>query len=936
VIGLETRGGIIGRERELADIERLRVEPQLGVALLVGEAGIGKTAVWEAALAQAAEAGSEVLSIRPVEAEAKLAFAALADLLGPVVDAGLADLPEPQRQAIEVTLLRAAPEARPLDRRAVATGVCSLIRARASEIPVVIAVDDYPWLDRESAFVLSFALRRLRQSPVLVLLTARLQPGSAPSNFDFDRILGDHFDRISLGALSLSSIQRLIRERLGQVLVGRELRRVAQASGGNPLFAIELARAMVERGFEPSPGEPLVVSRDVGDLLGNRIRQLPVGTRHALLLAGSLSRPDLEVMSRLIGAGGVLALEVAEQQGIVMIERGRIRFTHPLLASSVYSSASPEELRAVHAQLAKAVRDTEEQARHLALAVEGTDETVAHRLELAASQADRRAAPHAAVELADLACRLTPGERVEAHERRAFDLVQYIYHAGDAGDARRRTEEFIAELSPGPRRARAFLFLARILHDIGTSTESITCGRRALADAGDDVELQALIHWKIASQSWDDFDLARQHCRIALEIIDRLDDPDPALVCGLLTTQIGLDVFSGLPLPEAIVERALALEKTARGMDAGDRPSTAMGAWLKQAGDFDGAHEWFEATHRAALEEGKYELIPYVLGHLPLLELWTGHWDLAERHALEHLDHAEVTAQPSQRRHALYDLAFVHAHMGRVDEARSEASELLREAEDVGDRWEETKAYGVLGFLDLSLGSDAAAAVHLRRCIELVDTIGSNDPRRSYGDYAEALIALGDLDRAEVMIGVLDTRARRADDVRLRAVAATARAQLESSRGDLDAAATALDEALAQHARTEVPFEFARTLLTAGQVRRRRGERRLAKEALLEAQAIFHRLGAPLWADRASAELRRVPIRRGSGAELTPSELRVAELAAAGRTNREIAQVMFISPKTVESNLSRAYRKLGIHSRAELGATMATRERQSVGNPPML
>jgi DNA-binding CsgD family transcriptional regulator len=159
----------------------------------------------------------------------------------------------------------------------------------------------------------------------------------------------------------------------------------------------------------------------------------------------------------------------------------------------------------------------------------------------------------------------------------------------------------------------------------------------------------------------------------------------------------------------------------------------------------------------------------------------------------------------------------------------------------------------------------------------------------------------------------------------MRALAATSRALLAAARQDLDAARDALDEALAHHDRVTVPFDLARTLLVAGQTHRRRGERKAAKDVLERALALFEELGASLWAERAAAELRRIPIRRGAGDELTPTEERVAELVAAGRTNREVAQALFMSPKTVEANLGRIYRKLGIASRAQLGATMAER-----------
>ena len=161
----------------------------------------------------------------------------------------------------------------------------------------------------------------------------------------------------------------------------------------------------------------------------------------------------------------------------------------------------------------------------------------------------------------------------------------------------------------------------------------------------------------------------------------------------------------------------------------------------------------------------------------------------------------------------------------------------------------------------------------------------------------------------------------------LLAIAARARGQVAADGGELEGASTALDEALAHHDRVTVPFDLARTLMVLGQVNRRRGERKAAKAALERASRIFHDLGAPLWEAQAEAESRRVPVRHGAPLELTPTEEQVAKLAPIGRTNREVAKELFISPKTVEANLARAYRKLGITSRAELGAVMAARGR---------
>jgi DNA-binding NarL/FixJ family response regulator len=264
------------------------------------------------------------------------------------------------------------------------------------------------------------------------------------------------------------------------------------------------------------------------------------------------------------------------------------------------------------------------------------------------------------------------------------------------------------------------------------------------------------------------------------------------------------------------------------------------------------------------------------------------------------------------------------AHSGRVDDARAQALALLAEAESLGDDWDRMTALATLGLVELSVGDAGAAATYLERHLATYLSVGRVDPLRAHADYVEVLVELGDLDCAATVAELLSDRAGSSGPTPMRAVAARARSLVSASR-DLGESVSAVEEALALHARAVIPFDLARTLLVAGQVRRRRGERRNARDAFERAAAIFGELGSTQWSERAETEARRVPIRRGAGDELTPAELQVAELVAAGRTTREVAQALFVSPKTVEANLTRIYRKLGIRSRAELGAEMALR-----------
>jgi DNA-binding CsgD family transcriptional regulator len=906
---------VVGREAELSAVEGFLDSIQDGFAALAveGEPGIGKTTIWQEAVRRAGERGYRTLVCRPAQAEAKLSFAALTDLLEPLPPAPFDDLPEPQRHALDVALLRASGQGARPEPRALAAGLRSLLVALAGDAPALLAIDDVQWLDSASAGALSFALRRLEDERVGVITTCRA--GMDP------RLELPPGRLVELDRLSLAAIHEVLKGRLGRSLPRPRLVRLYETCDGNPFFALEIARETARAAGAPT--DPLPVPADLRRLVRGRLDRLSPAAKDALLVAAALGEPTPRTLAAALDRDPAEALEEAEEAEVVELESGQIRFAHPLYAAAIYAAASTERRRRVHRRLGELAEDVEERARHLALAAAEPDENVAETLESAAADADLRGAPAAAAELAELGRRLTPEDRPGSRARRELALANYAFRAGDTEHARRLTDELLAAGAAGPLRARALELLARMLHVAGTGREAAACCEEALAEVDEsDVALRAQIHATYALVAWHDFALTREHARAALALLDSLEDPDPSLLSQALVASVEAEFYSGKRLPMDVVERALELEKLSPAPNVADRMSAALGVFLKYEGEFEGARTWLEATHRAAVEEGDEGSLPYAIGHLPQLELWTGNWAAAERYALEHLRLAEETAQPDQRRQALFNLSNVRAHMGRIDEARAEAEEMLADAEAAGDDWGASNALAVLGFVELSLGDPAAAADWLARNFELREGMRTGEPLRSYADYAEALIELGDHDRAETAIRLLDGRARATGRVPPLAIAAWARAQLAAARGELDAAADALDEALAHHEQVTVPFDQARTLLALGRLQRRRKQRKAARESLERALGIFEELGAPLWAGKTRAELERTHLREAP-LELTPSEEQVARLAAAGLRNREIAERLFVSPKTVEANLGRAYRKLGIRSRAQLGAAMA-------------
>jgi DNA-binding NarL/FixJ family response regulator len=310
-------------------------------------------------------------------------------------------------------------------------------------------------------------------------------------------------------------------------------------------------------------------------------------------------------------------------------------------------------------------------------------------------------------------------------------------------------------------------------------------------------------------------------------------------------------------------------------------------------------------------------------------DCWRGDIGGACRLADEVREGAMLLGGEAIRAVALAAASLAHAYAGDEALARSEAAEALALFARVG--WAVGRAWPVmaLGMLELSLGNPAAAERVLSPLTEYMRQAGLAEPwgpAPFLPDAVEALVRLGRLEEAEALLAELEASAARVDRAAALAAASRCRALLLAERGDTEAASDAIGQALRQHDRVPMPVERARTLLVKGQLERRARRWRAAQESARQALAIFEQAGAGAWARQARTELDRVRLQHRPEGELTESERRVAELAATGLTNRQVAAQLFMSPKTVEANLARAYRKLGIRSRAQLGARLGTEQ----------
>ena len=914
-------GWVVGREAELVKLDELLVGAREGLRVLVleGEPGIGKTTVWREGIERAAARGFRVLSCRAAQTESRLSFGGLSDLLAPVEAQAFAELPAPQRRALEIALLRVAAEGIALDPRAIATGLMSLISGLAAHGPLLLALDDEQWLDRPSARALQFALRRVETRPVAVLATMRIDQRARVADVA-SAVAPERLERLRLGPLSLGALHELLRARLGQTLTRPLLGTIERACGGRPFYALEIARAL-EAQPASVPGRALPVPTDMAEVVARRLRQLPRRTRDELLKASALARPSLSLLNHEALAPAVEARLVSVRHDDDVLE-----FAHPLFAGALYAAASREQRRRLHHDLAGQVADVEEQARHLALASDGPDEAVALALDRGADLAYRRGAPEVAAELAELAAQRTPQEAVDLRDQRYLRAVRHHVKAGERERAGALAEQVIAGCTTTHVRTSALYLLGEV-RGPESPTAAIPLLEQALACAVDDVSLQAQLETSLGYLAVVIADAggALRHLGRAVELAELAGES--ALLAEAIALRAQAALMFGRGLDEQALERALELEERERDVLFQLRPSLNVALVYEFTGRIGAARELLVGLRERIVARGEESDLAYVLVHLAGTSLLAGDLELAEREATDALRVAELNGQDIFCAFSLAMRALARALRGDGVGSRSDVSQALEISERIGWPHGVILARWAQGVLALSEGDAAAATAALEPVVALIEQIGVYEwpIAMALPDAIDAFVATGELERAAKLTASLAAWGRTHDRPWALALSARCQALLHAAAGDLPAAERAARRAVVEHERLPMPFELARTQLVLGQIQRRCGQRRAARESLQRAHALFEQIGAPVWARKAHSEMARIGVRRAPG-ELTDSEQRVAALAASGLTNREIAAQLFISRRTVEANLARAYRKLSIRSRAELGTTMAARQ----------
>ena len=891
------RGGVcddrlVGRDREIDAIERLIADRSAAASAVVidGEAGMGKTRLWRLGRAVADAAGLQAMTLSLAETEADLPLVGLIDLLDSLPPAG-----EIGRPALDVTHA-------PFDLAQAGRSMAAILDGLTRDAPLVVAIDDVQWLDKPSAQVLAFAIRRLVHSPLRLLITRRADTETA-SPIGLDRALpADRVTLLMLRGLDTTGLDALLRVHVGLQLPRPRLIELERTCGGNPLFALGIVQAAVRSG-RLAAADPFVVPKRIADLFRAGLDQLGDAGHHALLVAASAGVISADALEA--ATGGAQGIREALVAGCIELDGERVRLRHPLLAAAVYGDALPAQRREAHRRLAITLTDVVERSRHLALATTDPDEAIAAELEASAKVAARRGAPGLGVFLAEHAARLTPADE-EFARRRWLLAAALSISAGDPGSARTTLEAMSAVLPAGHERARVLLLLAAAVGD--DVPLSIELCERALLEATGEPALAAEAHTTLGVLTWIHGDLVRaaDHIRVSAELAEAAGDERRLAIA--IGEMCHAETVLGRPWSVAAMARAQEIERRVSDFPPWLRPSFQLGVILTYTDRPDEARPLILAELDRVTAMGDEPARVGVLFRLAELELRAGDWHRAAAAADEAVVLARQAAIEQEQSVGVMIDALVRAHLGDLERAIRSGRRALELAESMGDRIVAVRARGALGLAELSAGRPAEALAWLEPALVELGAMGVGELSIAgvHEQVIEALIVTGDIDRAEAVAADLAARGTAAGRRWHAAVAARGRALVAAARGDQELAAACLRDAYAAHEGLANPFTLGRTHLAAGVVARRGRQWAAARVAFTDALDVFDHLGAARWSERAMTELGRLPGRAPAGGSLTESERAVAALVVAGLPNKAIAGRLSVTTRTVEQHVSRA------------------------------
>jgi DNA-binding CsgD family transcriptional regulator len=904
-------GSLIGRDDDLEYITVFVDQAAAGggALLLSGEAGVGKTVLLDAAAAHAETAGSRVLRAAGAEFEGAVSFAGLNQLLHPLLGQ-TRGLSAAYRRALDVALgVRegSSPDALMLSNAALA------LLSQASA-PLLVVVDDLPWLDRASAVVLGVVARRLAGSQVGFLAVSR----SGEDGF---------FDRGGLPVrevlpLSEAAAAELVGDRFPALAPPVRQRLLAEAQG-NPLALLELPVAltgMQRAGTGPLPAW-LPLSRRLQTAFESRITALPARTRHLLLLAALDGTGRLQTLQAAApGPRGIDDLAPAERAGLVRVgeDASRLEFRHSLICSAVVALSTSAQRRRAHAALARQLVDEpERRAWHLAQAAAGPDERVAGLLEQAAHRIRKRGDAAGAVTSLLRAADLTP-PGAERSRRLAEAAYLGAVVTGGLRDVPRLLDD--ARKADAGHAGSLVASVAAAHHLQLSGDGDIDTAHRLLVgaiemqpepyDAADDTMVEALytLGWVCyfggRAELWAPFHQA----------FGRLRADVPELL-ALLSATFADPARTALPALGQIDAAVMALTEQTDPV------------WVARVGlacmFVDRLTDCRSALWRILRDGPDGRAVTLSLHALSLLGLdhfMTGEWDTGQALADEHVRLCRTHNYRLLECLGLYLQAMLAAARG--DDATT------RMLTDQMTRWAAPRRVGAT----LRLAAQARTLAALTRGdfeAAYQSAITITRPGELAGYVPHALWLTLDLTESAVRTGRQAEAAAHVAAVRQAGVAAISPRQALIIEGaaaiaapDHQAAAL-FERALSVPGADRWPFDRARVQLTFGERLRRMKATSEARVWLAAALDTFQRLGAAPWAARAGSELRATGLTIGQLAEtgpasLTPQQLQIATLAAGGLTNKQIAERLYLSPRTVATHLHQVFPKLGVTTRAAL------------------
>ena len=896
---------LFGRDEERALVARLLDGARRGTsgAIVVrGDPGVGKTALLADAVARAQD--MTILQATGVESEAQLEFSGLLELTRPLLG-DLGSLPPHQADVLRGALGFTGNGGR--DRFAVGAATLGLLAAAAEERPVLVVVDDAQWLDEASMDALRFAARRLAADAVAFIFATRERD---------DDLSGAGFAEVSLAGLDLEASRRLLAEVYGDEVASAVAARVHEATAGHPLALVELEHEAATT----ASIEPLPVGARIERAFAIRVAALAAPERAALLVAAAVGSTELEPIVRALPLRGLdaEALDRAEEEGLVDLRAGRFAFRHPLLRSVVYQRAASDERRDAHGAAAEvfgALGDPERRAWHLAAAAAGLDDTAAGALVDVAVAAQARGAHAAAAAAFERAARLTsaPAERASrladaadaywagGNERRAIGLADELLGLGVDSSLRARvlTLRGVFELHAGTQsRSRELLVEAADLLETTDATAALGALRMAVfgCHAAGDVENSVALARRASDLAAS---LGEAERRGAAYVLGRslLLAGESEEAARLLEPAIAVALESETPSRGQLMQAAIACELL--------EDETRAGPLVARVLDM-------------ARQEGPLPLI-FALNLAAEVDARGGRWQRAVGFAEEGLRLARDVNRPTVG--AQFDSVLARVAAARGDEQawRRHGEAALESLRAAGMRLSYEQARSTYGLLCLGLDRLDEAVEVLDESATAIAEMAACD--RDCSPEVDLVEALARLDRRPEGERRLDRWLERGVQTTVWGPPLVTR--LRGLLADEEAYEHHFRAALEAHVRWPQPFERARTQLLFGERLRRSGSRVAARAELRPALAAFVALGAETWAERTRRELRasgqklraRDP---ESGDELTPQELQVATQVAQGKSNKEVAAALFLSPKTIEFHLGRIYRKLDVSSRTAL------------------